>query len=65
MKIYLEGSVEEIEQFLYGGDEAEEECKCKCEREMTPEDEQTLKKWAIENALAFGKFMEAFKPPQG
>lgn len=64
MKIYLEGSVEEIEQFLYGGDEAEEECKCKCEREneMTPEDEQALKKWAIEYALAFGKFMEAFKP---
>ena len=62
MKIYLEGSVEEIEQFLYGEGEAEEECKCKCGSEMTPEDEQALKKWAIENALAFGKFMEAFKP---
>ena len=62
MKIYLEGSVEEIEQFLYGEDEAEEECKCERENEMTPEDEQALKKWAIEHALAFGKFMEAFKP---
>lgn len=40
MKIYLEGSVEEIEQFLYGGDEAEEECdcddcECVCDK-MTP-----------------------------
>lgn len=47
MKIYLEGSVEEIDQFLYGDGvevvEAEEECKCKCDSEMSPEEQLKLK----------------------
>lgn len=43
MKIYLEGSVEEIEQFLYGGDKAETVCdECKCDSEMSPDEKLKL-----------------------
>ena len=42
MKIYLEGSVEEIEQFLYGGDEAEGECNCERANVITPAEQLKL-----------------------
>ena len=44
MKIYLEGSVEEIEQFLYGEGEDETVCdECKYERsEMSPNEKLKL-----------------------
>lgn len=46
MKIYLEGSAEEIDQFLYGDGvevvEAEEECKCEREKVITPAEQLKL-----------------------
>ena len=45
MKIYIEGSVEEIEQFLYGDGveavEAEEDGKCECS-DLSPNEKLKL-----------------------
>lgn len=52
MKIYIEGSIEEIDEFLYGDGvevvEAEEDGKCKC-NDMSPDERLKLN---LTNAFA-------------